>query len=289
MSTAPIVVGVDGSDTADAALQWAARTAAAHTAPLHLVAALPTPVVYGGALVASQQFYDDLDAEANRTLTAAAARAREIAPGVEVGTALHHGPPIPALLDRSESARMLVVGSRGLGAVRGALVGSVSTALATHSRCPVVVIPTADPTPTGPVVVGVDGSPNSAPAIGAAFLEASLRTVPLVAVHAWSDVDFDTLPSAVEDLPWEGLIENEEATLAECLAGWRERFPDVEVQRIVVRDRAVDQLLTQSRSAQLVVVGSHGRGGFRGMLLGSTSRALLHRVERPVMIVRERR
>lgn len=285
----PIVVGVDGSETSNAATVWAARTAAQHKAPLRLVSALPTPMVYGGMLVTSQEYFDDLAAETQRILAAATELAKQSAPGLEVETAVLHGSPIPSLLDLSESARMIVLGSRGLGAVRGALLGSVTAALATHARCPLVVVPAAEAPGSGPVVVGVDGSPNSVPAIEAAFTEASLRGAPLVAVHAWSDVDFDTLPAELEDLPWAGLAENEEATLAESLAGWQERFPDVEVQRVVVRDRAVEQLLEQSKSAQLTVVGSHGRGGFRGMLLGSTSRSVLHRAERPLMIVRERR
>ncbi|MGW0041677.1 universal stress protein [Rhodococcus sp. NPDC003348] len=286
----PIVVGVDGSETSNAAALWGAHAAARHKAPLRVVSALPTPVVYGGVLVTSQEYFDDLAAETQRILAAATELAKKAAPGVEVETAVLRGSPIPSLLDLSESARMIVLGCRGLGAVRGALLGSVTSALATHARCPLVVVPGAETVPdAGPVVVGVDGSANSVPAIEAAFTEASLRGTSLVAVHAWSDVDFDTLPAAVEDLPWEGLAENEEAALAESLAGWQERFPDVAVQRVVVRDRAVEQLLDQSKSAQLTVVGSHGRGGFRGMLLGSTSRTLLHRAERPLMIVRERR
>lgn len=283
----PIVAGVDGSDTSNAATVWAARTAAAHGAPLHLVSAQPASVLAGGFLVTSQQFFDDLDAESNRVLADAKALATETVPGLDVTVALYHDSPIPLLLDLSEQARMIVLGSRGLGAVRGAVLGSVSTAVVTHAKCPVTVIPGPDAGTDGPVVVGVDGTANSAPAVEAAFVEASLRGAPLVAVHAWSDVDFDTLPAAVEELPWPGLVESEEAALAESLAGGRERFPDVDVQRVVVRDRAVDQLLEQSRKARLVVVGSHGRGGFRGMLLGSTSRALLHKIECPLMIVRQ--
>lgn len=285
-----IVVGVDGSDTSKAAAAWAARAAARYAVPLRLVAAQPATLAYGGPLMASQEFYDDLDRETKRVLAEAKDVAAAAAPGLEAEAVIVNSSPIPVMLDESERARMIVLGSRGLGAVRGVLLGSVTAALATHARCPLVVVPTVDTDPAdGPVVVGVDGSANSAPAVEAAFTEASLRGAPLVAVHAWSDVDFDTLPAAVEEIPWPGLAENEEATLAESLAGWQERFPDVDVRRVVVRDRAVEQLLDQSHAAQLVVVGSHGRGGFRGMLLGSTSRALLHRIERPLMIVRERR
>ncbi len=286
----PVVVGVDGSDTSNAATVWAARTAAAHGAPLRLVAAQPPPVIPGGMLVTSQSYFDDLNAESHRILDAAKALAEDTAAGIEVGASLHNSSPIPLLLDLSEQALMIVLGTRGRGALRSALLGSVATGVVTHARCPVVVVPTATvPDEDGQVVVGVDGSANSVPAVEAAFTEASLRGAPLVAVHAWSDIDFDTLPVAVEALPWSAVAASEEAALAESLAGMQERFPEVEVTRVVVQDNAVDQLIARSRDAQLVVVGSHGRGGFRGMLLGSTSRALLHRGERPLMVVRERR
>ncbi|MFD1810780.1 universal stress protein [Rhodococcus gannanensis] len=284
----PVVVGVDGSDTSNAAVVWAARTAAGHGAPLRLVAAQAPPVIPGGMLVTSQTFFDDLDAESRRVLTAANDLAEKSAPGVVVETALHKSPPVPLLLDLSERSRMIVLGTRGRGAIRSALLGSVTSAVVTHAHCPVVVVPSPElPAVDAPVVVGVDGSTNSVPAVEAAFVEASLRRAPLVAVHAWSDIDFDTLPVAVEALPWSAVAESEEAALAESLAGMQERFPDVEVTRVVVQDNAVDQLLARSTNAQLVVVGSHGRGGFRGMLLGSTSRALLHRTERPLMVVRQ--
>lgn len=286
----PIVVGVDGSDTSNAATIWAARTALRHDATLRLVAAQPASVVAGGMLVTTQAYFDDLDAESHRILDAAKTLAEKSVPGVTVESALHHSPPIPLLLDLSEEARMIVLGTRGRGAVRSALLGSVTTAVVTHARCPVVVVPTVDlPPEDAGIVVGVDGSANSVPAVEVAFTEASLRGAPLVAVHAWSDIDFDTLPVAVESLPWPALAETEEAALAETLAGRQELHPDVQVKRVVVRDNAVDQMLEQSQDAQLLVVGSHGRGGFRGMLLGSTSRALLHRTECPLMVVRERR
>lgn len=289
-TTLPIVVGVDGSDISKAAIAWAARAAARYDCPLHLVTAQAATAAYGGLMMASQEFYDDLEQATKEVLVEARAVAADAAPGITAATMIVHGSPIPAMLDQSESARMLVLGTRGLGALRGALLGSVTSALVAHAQCPVVVVPPGDaPAADGPIVVGVDGTANSEPAIEAAFVEASLRAVPLVAVHAWSDVDFDTLPAAVENLPWESLETSEEATLAESLAGWQDRFPDVEVRRVVARDRPVDQLIEQSGAAQLVVVGSHGRGGFRGMLLGSTSRDLLHRSELPLMIVRDRR
>ncbi len=138
----PVVVGVDGSDTSNAATVWAARTAAAHGAPLRLVAAQPPPVIPGGMLVTSQSYFDDLNAESHRILDAAKGLAEDAAAGIEVETSLHNSSPIPLLLDLSEQARMIVLGTRGRGALRSALLGSVATGVVTHARCPVVVVPT---------------------------------------------------------------------------------------------------------------------------------------------------
>ena len=139
------------------------------------------------------------------------------------------------------------------------------------------------PTPAmAPVVVGIDGSPASESATAIAFDEASRRGVELVAVHAWSDYAVSELPG----IEWSDLQKQAEETLAERLAGWQERYPDVTVRRVVVLDRPAHQLLEQSESAQLTVVGSHGRGGFAGMLLGSVSSAVAESARMPVIVAR---
>jgi nucleotide-binding universal stress UspA family protein len=196
------------------------------------------------------------------------------------------GSTVPTLADLSKEATMLVVGSRGHGWLRRTLMGSVSSGLVQHAHCPVAVVHHEDPStphPAGaPVVVGIDGSSVSDAATEVAFEEAALRGVELVAVHAWHDVnvfgfagiDFSTMQAKGERM------------LAEQLAGWQERYPDVKVHRMVVCDRPADQLIEQSHSAQLVVVGSHGRGGFTGMLLGSVSAALVQAARTPVIVAR---
>jgi nucleotide-binding universal stress UspA family protein len=139
------------------------------------------------------------------------------------------------------------------------------------------------PTPAvAPVVVGVDGSPASESATALAFDEASRRGVELVAVHAWSDFAVSELPG----IEWSDVQKQAEETLAERLAGYQERYPDVTVRRVVVLDRPARQLLEQSEAAQLTVVGSHGRGGFAGMLLGSVSSAVAESARMPVIVTR---
>ena len=138
--------------------------------------------------------------------------------------------------------------------------------------------------PEGPVVVGVDGSPTSEAAVGFAYEAAATRGVPLVAVHTWWDLMVD--PTFAPLLDWDALEADEREVLAERLAGWGEKYPDVHVQRLVMHDRPARALLAQAAGAQLVVVGTRGRGGVAGLLLGSVSHALLHHAPCPVAVVR---
>jgi nucleotide-binding universal stress UspA family protein len=167
------------------------------------------------------------------------------------------------------------------------MLGSVSTGLAQHAHCPVAIVHDDEPlTPdlaNAPVVVGVDGSPASVSATAIAFDEASRRGVDMVAVHAcmdWSGADY-------ADMDWSDLEVRGHEVLAERLAGWQERYPDVMVRRAVFADQAARHLIEESEVAQLVVVGSHGRGGFAGMLLGSVGSAVAQVARIPVIIARE--
>jgi nucleotide-binding universal stress UspA family protein len=183
---------------------------------------------------------------------------------------------------------MVVLGDRGLGGFTGLLIGSVAVAVTAHAACPVVVVrgPESDltaPLPE-PVVVGVDGSSTSEAALAFAFEEASLRRVPLVAVHVWRDLLLDATLAPLLD--WDAIESDERQVLAERLAGWSEKYPDVAVRRLVAYDRPARALVGESGRAQLVVVGSRGRGGLHGMLLGSVSQALLHHAHCPVAVVR---
>jgi len=224
--------------------------------------------------------------QARRWLVEAQGTALAAAPGIAVETDLRMDGPIPTLIAESAHARLVVLGSRGLGGFNGLLVGSTSSALAAHGHSPVVVVhgPAFE---EGPVVVGVDGSPTSEAAIAFAFEAASTRGASLTAVLAWSDFIVDSMyHTAPAALDWAAIEQDYERLLAERLAGWQEKFPDVAVERVVIRERAVHALLRLAETARLVVVGSRGRGGFAGMLLGSTSQALVHHSPCPVAVVR---
>jgi nucleotide-binding universal stress UspA family protein len=205
----------------------------------------------------------------------------------EIDSELLFAAPVPTLVGLSKEAHMMVVGCRGQNALQRTLLGSVSSGLVHHAHCPVALIHDEAPTLLGssqlPVLLGIDGSPASELATAIAFDEASFRGVDLVALHAWADAE---LPR-VARVEWSALQSAAREILAERLAGFQERYPDVTVHRRVVLDRPARHLLDESESAQLVVVGSHGRGGFAGMLLGSVSTALVHAARIPVILARQ--
>lgn len=283
-----ILVGVDGSPSSNAAVDWAARDAALHNLPLTLVHVLAPPVVMTFPETPMPPGYTEWQHEqGERHLRQAVKIAEAHGAGLRVQAETVVGSTVPMLVDASREAARLVVGSRGLGRLRRSLLGSVSSSLVRHAHCPVAVIHEGPPEgcqlpDTAPVVVGIDGSPVSEAATAVAFEEASLRGVELVAVYAWHDtgvLDFPGIDAAA-------MASDGELALAERLAGWHERYPDVTVRRVVVYDRPADQLVEQSQQAQLVVVGSHGRGGFTGMLLGSVSLAVVQSAHSPVLVVR---
>ncbi|MGW4772510.1 universal stress protein [Nocardia sp. NPDC004278] len=281
----PVVVGIDGSETAAEAARWAAVEAVHHRAPLHIVHAIGAQVDFGPNISIDQIDYDVYRQEGAAAVAAASEFATAAAAPVgdlDIATFVVEALPIPVLLDRSKDARMLVVGTRGLGAFRRGLLGSVSTAAARHAHCPVAVIPEPERYSVkrllGPVLVGVDGSPSSITAIEIAFDEAVHRNVAVRAVLTWTEFN-RYIPSA-------DMQEAAEELLSESLAGYAEKYPDLEVQRVVVEDRPARRLLAESMDTQMIVVGSHGRGGFAGMTLGSVSQAVLHAADCPLIIVR---
>ncbi|MFC5099415.1 universal stress protein [Kibdelosporangium philippinense] len=186
--TKPIVVGIDGSGSAQQAVRWAAHEAASRKAPLRLVHACM--VVSHYTLMTSPKSVSDVLADEGREwLRSASQIATGVAPQIEVSRILEHQDPATALIDESATAQLMVLGSRGLGGFTGLLVGSVATKVAQRGACPVVVVRGEETDRTGkPIVVGVDGSPASEAAIEFGYAEAARLSAPLVAVHAWSDM-----------------------------------------------------------------------------------------------------
>ncbi|GHJ55182.1 universal stress protein [Nonomuraea sp. TT08I-71] len=295
-SGAPVVVGVDGSPSALDAARVAAREAVARHRPLRVVYAFQWPLL-GTPLgpVAAALPDEDLRQEADKVVAEAVDEARKVDADLDVSGVVAEGAATPVLLRESRDAALLVLGHRGLGGFAELLVGSVCIDLSARAHCPVLVV-RDEPRADGPVVVGVDGSALSHEAIGFAFGEAARRGTTLVAVHAWlypaaatgREVSGpgDILPLVYD--PAE-LRAEEERVLAEAVAGWSERYPEVPVQRKLIAGAPARTLVEESGHAQLTVVGAHGRGSLGGLLLGSVSQAVLHHARSPLAIVRHRR
>ena len=286
----PVVAGVDGSESALEAVRWAALEADRRRAPLRLVNAFGwmTSGHHIGDPGLGVDYHEVLLKSARDEVAAAAATAMRAVPGVAIEQDVVSGYPVGVLSAESARAQLVVLGDRGLGGFTGLLIGSVAIALAAHGSCPVVVVRGATydgpPPLEGPVVVGIDGSPTSEAALAFAYEAAALRRVPLVAIHTWLDLLVD--PAMAPLLDWDAIEADERQLLADRLAGWSEKYPDVPGERLVTRDRPAHTLVEHSERAQLVVVGSRGRGGFSGLMLGSVSHALLHHAKCPVAVVR---
>ncbi|MFF5185885.1 universal stress protein [Streptomyces sp. NPDC000345] len=287
----PVIVGVDGSASSLAAVDVAAREAHLRGAALRIVHAfghapghLPTgappwnPADHG------------LEPMVHGALVRAEERAQAVAPGIEITRSVAAGEALEVLEIESRSAALAVVGSRGVGSFAGLLLGSTAVQLAAHGHCPLMVV-RGRPDPAGAVVLAVDGSPAGEAAVEFAFAEAALRKAPLVAVHVWNtwserayEGPGDPLTAVVTDE--EHLRAAEQHVLDEAVASWQEVFPEVAVERRLLRSRIRPALIDAGREAQLVVVGARGRGGFAGLLLGSVSQAVLHHAHCPVAVVR---
>lgn len=243
----------------------------------------PMMAAYTGGLV------DVTTIDGERYLAKALDAAREVAPDVEIVREQREGHPVMLLGRASATARMVVVGTIGRSGLTGMLIGSTALDLPARSHCPVVVVRTRDggsDAMDGPVLVGVVDSPLDEPAVAFAFDQASARGVELLAVHAWSDApmpDIGRLGGQPKD--WIAFFERERRWLLEGLAGYSDRYPDVTVHAEVVFDKPSAALVERSARAQLLVVGTRGRGPLTGTLLGSTSRAALKLSQCPVAVL----
>lgn len=264
--TAPVVAGVDGTPQSLRAVAWAAAAAARRHAPLRVVNAFGIPDAFTGETIPPQ---DWLGAR-RRESEAVVREAVEVAgkqPELVTERESTAEAPIPLLLRLSEDARLMVVGSAGRGVLGDLLIGSAALALTARARCPVAVIRGGERGGEAPVVAGVDGGPGSDLVLELAFEEASVHTAPLMAVH---------VPAGPEST----------RVFTGLLAGWQEKYPEVVVRQAIEQDKARERLLEWSTRARTIVVGSRGRGGFTGLLLGSTSQALVEHASCPVLIAR---
>ncbi|ADD43316.1 universal stress protein [Stackebrandtia nassauensis] len=290
---AAIAVGYDGSPSSRRAIDWAADEARLRDRELIIVtvhltlSAPPPPAEDEPDPSADRQAVRDMLNAAKRDLAERSPRLKVEAELISAATA---GAGLVAGSDRWE---LLVLGERGEGGFAGILVGSTSTQVSAHARCPVVVVrgPGGETGPNaGRVVIGVDESEHSREAVRFGLREARLYQVPATLVHAWRHpmaTRDGYLASGLGDR--QAMADRALTTISEALSGIHEDFPDVPVKRMAVHGGARQVLLDQSMGARMLVVGSRGHGGFAGLLLGSTSQALLHHADAPVAIVRSAR
>ena len=279
-------MGFDGSQPASMAIAWAVPEATLRGCGLTLVHALLPPVTTGGlgvGLPPSLELIDELEQQAKDQLEAVAADLD----CDDVTTLIAVGSPSAVLLEASETADLVVLGSRGRGGFTGLLLGSVGAQVAAHAACPAIVIRATARPDAHQIVVGIDGSAASEAALAFAFDEASRHGWDLIALHAWDVPAYDLLivPNGPVPIPLAGVADDEVRLAAEALAGFRDDFPDVSVEERLVRSPAVRALLTAVDNPAMIVVGSRGHGPTIGALLGSVSNGVLHKAKVPVAVI----
>ncbi|TCC21554.1 universal stress protein [Kribbella sindirgiensis] len=273
-----VLVGVDETPESQVALRWAVDAAEARDLPVRVIRAYLNEVSRWPALGVEGYVPPPMPLDKyQHELDAAVQYARDRL-GYEGGSGwLASEDPSTAILTEAGDAEMIVVGTRSRNKVSAAVLGSVATAVSAKAPCPVVVV--RGERRTGPVVVGTDGSPDSEDAVTFAFEEAARTGQPLRVVYCWQ-------PQAEHAASIDSTEELLQNWLAESLASYRDKFPTVAVRASVLDGRASTRLIKLSKKASLVVVGSRGRGGVTGLLLGSVSQSLLHHADSPVAIVR---
>ena len=279
-SRRPVLVGVDGSDSALRAVRWAVGEAERRRTGLRLV------IAFERTRSSVDGLADVLLGRARSRLAAAVEVAAREAPAVHLEHRLVVGHPISVLRTEAHRAGLVVVGDRGDGPVEGLPAGSVAVGLAVQAPGTVVVVRGAGPGPAAslPVVVGVDGSADGGSPVAFAFEAAAARRVSIVAVHTWSDLAVE--PEIAPQLDRAAIEDGARQLLSDRVEPWMEKYPDVDVEQVITRDRPARALLEQAAQAQLVVVGPGGRGASAGLLLGSVCHSLLHRSSCPVAVVR---
>jgi nucleotide-binding universal stress UspA family protein len=283
-----ITVGVDDSPAALRAVRWAARQAVAHGMRLHLIYVSTWPE--GMSIPIEDTGWDS---EASRAagediIAQAVLTARDAAPGAQISSELAEGLPSLTLIERSADSWLTVVGHHAATAAGDLTMGSIASQLVMYGHSSVAVLPESmfRPAEDGPgVVLGADIGEHGQAAIGWAFDEASRHRLPLTAVRAWTLAS--RRPGIRSSWPDAGTMDIEQRRLlSECLAGWRSKYPEVEVREQLIRERAAHALCHISRDADLLVVGARGAGGFPGLLLGGVADAVVRRATCPVVVAR---
>lgn len=279
-----VVVGVDGSPLSMAAVARAAQVASARGLTLHVLHAFAPdlPMLGFGAV-------DDdsvVTTHTRRLLADATAHAHAVDPALKVTSGSRDGYASQALVDASRTAALVAVGAMGHGVLSRASVGAVAMQVVTHARCPVLVVGHETTNRSaGRVVVGVDGSKPSLRALAVAFEEAALTGATLDVVHAW-EARSASDPTLSPDSSWSAYESDLEKVVDASLAPRRLAQPDVKVEYEVVRAEPVRALVDRSEGAALLVVGSRGAGGFRGLHVGSTALRLMGRSHSPILFTR---
>lgn len=282
-----VVVGVDGSTGALCAVRWAATEAVTRRRPLRILHCSLLVHTTRFPAHAQAEILQQLTHRSDAVLEAAAAEARSVVDELDVTTTTSTELAIPGLLAAADGAELLVLGARGIGAFEQLLLGSTSRAVVAHATVPVVVVRGESGGDHKRIAVGVDGSDVSMRAVEFAFMEASWRDAVLVAVHACGfPRDLHDLSEPVRE-QLRALDIDDRLAVQETLAGQREEHPDVKVEEVFVHDEPVAALVAQSRTADLVVVGSRGRGATVSLLLGSVAHALLRHAATPVAVVHD--
>ncbi len=288
-----VVAGLDGSHRDPAVLDWAATEAQQLGAPLHLVHAvdLGTPLSAYGELLTSPDIVDKVEQESTRVVTEALATVAENYPDLAVTSSMPTGSPAGVVIMAAEGARELVVGSARKNRAERIVLGTTSLSVVAHAPCAVVLVPEdVALTGDGRVVVGIDGSQHSRMAFDYAMEHASVIGKQVTTVTSWNVEVVDGVVVTEPGSPqWEAVQRRYRTMAEETIADIRDRHPEVSVDVQVLHGRAAESITGVAEGADLVVIGSRGRGGFRGMLLGSVSQRVLTLATCPVAVLHHRR
>jgi len=281
----PVTAGIDGSGAAVEAARWAAAEARRRGVPLRLVYAYESSGRdYPTLEVTATEVREAMRETGIRHLDTAESAAARIAPGLEITTEVIEGEPRAVLVEESHRATLVVLGSRELGSMGRALLGSSEVALAADGGCPLVIVRDGDAR-SGPILVGVDGWPDSADAVRFAFQEASELGSSVTALRTWSELR-PARPGVWRFGESAVVHEAERRALIVEVSSVARDYPDIPFGCLVVRGRPVKALREYGERASLIVVGTRGRSGVAGMLLGSVSQGLAGRAPCPVAVVR---